>query len=225
MRRCASIALLAVIASLIGACSTGFHSSSPATLSYVLRAVPPGGATAATPSPNATPSATPAPAPATLRVMRPAAGPGLDTDRIAALQPQARLDYFAGSRWAAPLPDVIEALAVENLQASGAWSAVQGSRAAFSADYELEITIRRFEADASAGSGAPTVQVSFDCALVRRADRTLLSSFTVQASEQASANRMGAVVASFDHAANSALADAAARALAAVRTPTVHSPP
>ena len=221
MRRSASLALLALLASLIGACSTGFHSSSPSTLSYVLRAAPAGGATTTA----ATPSANPQPAPVSLRVMRPAAGPGLDTDRIAVLQPEARLDYFTGSRWAAALPDVVEALAVEILQGSGAWSAVQGSRAAFTADYELEITIRRFEADASAGSGAPTVQVIFDCALVRRADRALLSSFAVQASEQASANRMGAVVASFDQAANSALADAAARALAAVRTPTGHSPP
>ena len=84
---------------------------------------------------------------ATLRIGRTLAAPGLSSDRIVIVRPDHRMDYYAASRWAAPLPEVVEALAVETLRGSGAWTAVNDSQGAFPADYYLQIAIRRFEAD------------------------------------------------------------------------------
>ena len=55
----------------------------------------------------------------------------------------------------ATLPDVVETLAVDTLRASGAWAAVHESPSPFSADYLLQINIRRFEADYTGGGSKP----------------------------------------------------------------------
>jgi cholesterol transport system auxiliary component len=112
-----------------------------------------------------------------LHVGRPIAGPGLDSDHIVLVQSDHRMSYFAGSRWPAALPAVVEALAVDTLRSSGAWSTVQDSGSAFSSDYLLQIVIRRFEAGYSGGSAAPQVHVVLDCTVGRRAGREVLASF------------------------------------------------
>ena len=126
----ASVAVLAAF--LLSACSSGLHRDVPPNQVYVLRA-------ASAPQPQAPV--------ATLRIGRTTTAPGLDTDRILLVQAEHRMDNFAASRWAAPLPEVLEALAVETLRGTGPWTAVHDSRGAFPADYFLQIAIRRFEAD------------------------------------------------------------------------------
>jgi len=94
----------------------------------------------------------------------------------------------------------------------------------FSADYLLQINIRRFEADYTDGD-IPKVYVTLDCTLARRLGRELISSFIVEGVAQAEANRMSAVVAAFENAANTALAGLAERSAAALRTSTAQSTP
>jgi cholesterol transport system auxiliary component len=204
-------AVWAGLACLLASCS-GFRSSEPATQAYVLRAPAPAAQSAPAHS-------------VTLRVLRPLPGPGLDTEHIMLLDPDRTFRYYAGSSWAAPLPEVVQALVVETLRGSGAFSAVSDSRSAFPADYMLQISVRRFEADYSAGSGAPVVQVSLECMLARRSDRGLVATFAAESSATASENRMSAVVAAFEQAAGAALASVAERSAAAVRTSTDRSPP
>jgi len=67
--------------------------------------------------------------------------------------------------------------------------------------------MRRFEADYTAGSNTPTVQVALDCTLGRHRDRALLASFTAQGSAPASEDKLSAVVAGFEAATTSALAE------------------
>jgi cholesterol transport system auxiliary component len=136
-----------------------------------------------------------------------------------------RLDYYAGSRWAGELPDVIETLAIDTLRASGEWGAVHESPSPFLSDYLLQINIRRFEADYTDGGVAPKVHVVLDCTLARRIGRELVTAFVAEGVADASENRLSAVVAAFEKAANTALATMAERSAAAAKTASLTSGP
>jgi cholesterol transport system auxiliary component len=209
MRRCIAVVTLLLAAG----CSGGLRSNAPASQTYTLRAAH---------APQTPPAAKAADA--SLRVELPLTGPGLHSEHIVIVQPDHRMSYYAGSEWAAQLPLLVEELSVERLRATGDWVAVNGSESAFSSEYFLQITIRRFEAEYTTAA-APTARVAFDCAIGRRADRVLLASFTAQAAASASANRVGAVVAAFEEAANAALNDLAAGSIAAVKSSQVPSNP
>jgi ABC-type uncharacterized transport system auxiliary subunit len=187
------------------ACSGIFHSSTPATQVYVLRAA-------------THPRSDLAHANASLYVGRPIAGPGLDSDHILLVQSDHRMSYYMASRWPAGLPAVVEALAADTLRSSGAWSTVQDSASAFSSDYLLQIVIRRFEADYSVSSTAPEVHVVLDCTVGRRAGREVIDSFIAEGSSTAAANRLGDVVSAFEDASNKALDEIAVRTAQAVKT-------
>src|SRR5690606_32380603 len=124
--------LLLLLLSTLAGCSGGLRSDAPPTQVYLLRM------TADVPRADE-------PLPASLQVARPQAHPGLESDRLMLVQEDRRMSHIAGSRWAAELPEMVEALAVQATRATGAWSTVQDSLSPFSADYLLQITIRRFE--------------------------------------------------------------------------------
>lgn len=160
-----------------------------------------------------------------IRVARPQAFPGLESERIVLVQKDHRMNHFAASRWADDLPDVVEALVLETLRASGDWSSVFDSRSPFSGNYLLQITIRRFEADYTQSSDTPTVHVSLICSVGRRSDREVLATFDAEGSAIAAANRLSSVVAAFEQAANAATAVIAERTREAVRRSTGPSTP
>jgi cholesterol transport system auxiliary component len=194
----------ACMAAVLTACSSGLHSDRPATQVYVLRAA-------------AHPQSALARAQYSLHVGRPIPGPGMDSDHILLVQSDHRMSFYAASRWPANLPGVVEALAVDTLRLSGAWSTVQDSGSAFSSDYMLQIVIRRFEADYSASPGAPEVHVLLDCTVGKRIGREVMTSFIAEGSSTAAANRLGDVVSAFEDAANKAMAEIAVRAAQAVQ--------
>jgi cholesterol transport system auxiliary component len=201
----------------LAACGGFLNSESAPVQSYLLRAAP-----------VAEPAAKPINA--TIRVSRPLASPGLESDRIMLVQSDRRLNNFTASRWAGSTPEVLETLTVDTLRGTGLWSVVQDSRSGFPADYYLQITIRRFEADYtnSAGGtagGPPTVHVSLSCVLGRRSDRELITSFVADAAEPSSENRLAAVVEAFERATNKALTTVAERTVEAVKTSKAPSLP
>jgi ABC-type uncharacterized transport system auxiliary subunit len=205
--------LLALMAAALGGgCTSGLHSSAPPVQAYVLRAAPP----AAAPS---------SPSLISVRIPRPVSAPGLDSDRIVILRPDRQMGFYAASRWAAALPDVVEALAVQTLRGSGLYGMVEDSHGAFPTDYLLQITIRRFEADYSEQAGAPIIHVTLDCLLGRQTSRELIASFVAESTQSVGTNRMASVVAGFEQAADAALATAAERTSAAIKTSTVRPPP
>ena len=202
----------ACAAALLSGCAGGLHSSAPAVQAYVLRAAAPAPPAGVVPL-------------GSLRISRPTAAPGLDSDHISILQPDQRLGFYAASRWASALPDVIESLAVQTFRASGSFRSVEDSHAAFPTEYLLQITVRRFEADYQEQSGAPVIHVTFDCMLGRQSTRELVAMFVAESSENATANRLASVVAAFEHAADAALASAAEQSAAAIKTSTTRAPP
>ena len=200
----------AAVAALCAGCTGLLTSHAAPEQTYYLR--PPG--TVAGSAPLGT----------SLRVSHPQADPGLDSPRITLRQSDHRLSFYTGARWAGPVPDLLEALAVQTLRADAAWSSVGDSTSPFPSDYVLLMTVRRFDADYDADNSAPTVRVALDCVLARREAREVVASFSVEGSASAGANRQSAVVAAFEQATGSALQALAARSREAARTdlPQLH---
>jgi cholesterol transport system auxiliary component len=189
-------------------CSSLLHSDAPPVQVYTLRA-------AALPV-EATGAIGPA-VKVSLRVAHPLAGPGLDTAQIVLLQPDHRMNVYAASAWAANAPALIESLATQTLRASGEWRSVEDAESPFPSDYLLQISIRHFDADYSAGKEAPpTVRVTLDCTLGLEDARTIAASFVASGAAAASANKLSEVVAAFQQATDQALASMARQAAAAV---------
>ena len=206
-----TVRVLALICGVLAmqGCGSFFESSQPATQAYVLRLPP------RTPPADVT-------ARGSLRVQRPEAGPGLDSERIALLRSDRRFDFYSATRWTAPAPDLMESVLVEQLRGSGQFSAVYDDSAAYPPTYNLRCGLARFEADYTAGGRTPTIQVVLDCTFGRHRDRTLLASFTARGSSVATDDRTTAVVAAFESATVAALGElekATAAALAAEQPP------
>jgi cholesterol transport system auxiliary component len=199
--------LLALTLSLAaaGGCSNLFHSDAKPEQTFVLRA-------------PATAAAAPAVALlAPIEVAHPAAAPGLDGPHIILVQPDHRSNFYVGSRWPAPLSDMVEALAVETLRASGDWQSVQDSASPFTSEYLLWISVRRFEADYSRRHSAPEVEVMLDCTVGAREGRELVASFVARGTATAADDRMTEVIAAFETATDTALTSLAQQAAAAAR--------
>lgn len=204
------------LALLVAGCASVLRSNAPPVQVYTLRA---DGA-----SSQGAADAHPAVA-ASLRVAHPLAGPGLGTSQIVLLQPDHRMNVYAASAWASDAPALVESVVTQTLRAAGEWSSIEDAESPFPADYLLQISIRRFEADYSAGTDvAPTVHVTLDCTLGAEDGRTILSSFVADGSAQAGANKLSDVVAAFQQATDQALASLSQQAFAAVRDTAGHPP-
>lgn len=202
-------------------CTNLFHSDAKPEQTYVLRA--PSAQADADGAAQAASEAVAAAVPpsgallAPLQVAHPLVAPGLDGPHIILVQADHRMNFYLGSRWPAPLPDMVESLAVETLRASGAWQSVQDSGSPFTSEYLLSISVRRFEADYSRARAAPEVEVVLDCTLGARAGRELVASFVASGKAAASGDRMSEVIAAFETASGAALASLSQQAAAATR--------
>jgi cholesterol transport system auxiliary component len=188
------LALLCV-SLVLGGCGSFFESTVPAQQAYVLRLPP---------RPSQTETTKVA---GSVRVQRPVAGPGLDGDRIVLLRSDRRFDVFAATRWAAPAPDLVASVLVDQLRGASLFSSVLDDTAPYAPRYNLRCGLNRFEADYTAGGSAPKIQVVLDCTFGRYRDRTLLANFTAHGSAVAADNRIGPVVAAFEHATGQAVAE------------------
>jgi cholesterol transport system auxiliary component len=192
--KCRVCVPIAMLAAMLAGCGGLLETTIPAPQAYVLRLAPRAPAEAAA-NPHGS-----------VLLQRPEAGPGLDSDRIALLRSDNRFDFYAASRWAAPAPDVVESVIIDALRSTGRFSAVFDDTSPYAPRYSLRVTLRRFEADYTAGGGAPTVHVVLDCTLGRHRDRELLASFTAQGASVAKEDRLNEVVAAFEAATAAAMA-------------------
>jgi ABC-type uncharacterized transport system auxiliary subunit len=195
----------------LSGCSGLLRSSAPQLQLYVVQA------------PQAV-AVTAQPTGPTLRIARPLPAPGLNTDRIALTRPGNRLDYYVGSRWSAPLSDVVSDLVLATFRADPLWSAVADERGTLNSDYLLQVSVARFTAEYATETAPPTIRVDLHCLLLRRSDDVLIGSFAVSQSQQAQANRMASVVAMFSQVADQAALAVAARAdqlLRSAKSPAV----
>jgi ABC-type uncharacterized transport system auxiliary subunit len=157
---------------------------------------------------------------ADLAVLKPRVRAGLDTDRIAAVYPDRHLDYFADARWSGPLDEVIQDLVVQVFHSRAGMRNVSGDVSAFSSAYWLELTVTDFEAEYSDAGGPPTVRVHLQARIGSSAERRIIARFEADAAKPAAANRMTAIVAAYNEAANDALMQLAANSSQALAQPS-----
>jgi ABC-type uncharacterized transport system auxiliary subunit len=148
--------------------------------------------------------------PSDLAVLRPRVRAGLDTDRIAALYPDRRMDYFADVRWSGPLDEVLQDLAVQEFHANLGLRNTSADISAFTSAYWLEIEVTDFQAEYSAAGGPPTVHVHLQARVGNSGDRHVVARFEPDMREAAADNRMSAIVDAYNRAADKALAEIAA---------------
>lgn len=154
------------------------------------------------------------PVPGVLSVPRLVIGPGLDTDRIALVRPGNEMDYYAASRYGDSLSRILSTLVLQSMRGGeGFTTAVSTERAALPSDFELLLTVRRFEAEYEAGVPLPRAQVAFDCLLVAGAPRRVLGSCDGVATEPAGADRMSEIVLALERATQQALAEVRTKAV------------
>jgi ABC-type uncharacterized transport system auxiliary subunit len=199
--RSAVVCLLVTLSCTLAGC-VNLHSTQPVQQEYLLSlpARPAAGGPALTHAASAD----------SLQVFPIVAAPGLAGEGIAVVRSGQRLDYYAGARWAATAPAMLQTLAIETLRRAGHFGLVESDSGPFTSRYVLNLELTHCEADygaaASAGSrAAPTVQVSLVCTLGRRVGRAVVTTLSVNSSVQAEADRMQAVIAAFQQATAAAL--------------------
>jgi cholesterol transport system auxiliary component len=187
---------------LLTACAGSLfkNKTAPPTL-YLLSATPKSAA--------ADPAKTP-PAPFDVAVLKLRVRTGLDTDRIAALYPDRRMDYFADVRWSGPLDEVLQDLTVQEFHSNPGLRNVNADGSVFASTYWLEIEVADFQAEYAAGGSAPTVHVHLLARVGNSGDRHVLGRFEPDIHEAAADNRMTAIVDAYNRAAGKALAEIAA---------------
>jgi cholesterol transport system auxiliary component len=134
-----------------------------------------------------------------LAISLPAAAPGLDTERIAALHEQRRLDYFRDVQWGAPAANVVQSLLAATL-AQGGFHSVAPEQSRLSATHLVDLQLRDFQAEYRDEHAPPVVHVSLVASVLRMKDRKLLATFPVVANVAATQNNMGAVIAAYEAA-------------------------
>jgi ABC-type uncharacterized transport system auxiliary subunit len=193
---------------VLAGCGSLFKNQTAPPTMYWLSATPPPSAAALQANP-ADPAGVPV---ADLAVFKPRVRAGLDTDRIAALYSDRRMEYFADVRWSGPLDDVMQDLAVQAFHSRPGMRNVSTDASAFPSAYWLEIEVVDFQAEYGAPDAAPTVHVHLLARIGNSADRQILGRFEPDVHETAAGNRMSAIIDAYNHAAAKALNEIAAGA-------------
>jgi cholesterol transport system auxiliary component len=193
---------IAVMPLLAGCTGSLLESDLPPSTSYVLAPVP-----AAADAIAATR--------ADLSIGRPDVAPGLDTDRIAVLKGR-QLDYYRGARWGDRAANVVQSMLVASFEDQGLFRSVTPDRARVAGDYVLDVEVRHFQAEYASDNAAPAAHVMIVGRLIRVVDRQLVGTLVAEARSKAQDNRMRAVIAAFETAAQQVALDLAQKTAAAV---------
>ena len=142
-----------------------------------------------------------------------AAPAAIDTTRIVFQPGENEIAYYAGARWSDRAPRMISALLVETLAQTGKFPAIVGPGSTARMDYALVGDIRSFSArrDAAAGLGQGTtrVRVAFYVRLLRARDRSIVAAREFTSEADAPGSGMANVVAAYDAALGTVLAEIA----------------
>jgi ABC-type uncharacterized transport system auxiliary subunit len=214
-RRALRAALLAAVCAAVPAGCTGslFQSKAAAPSTYLL---------SARLAPADPASWTNAVVAADLAVQRPRVRTGLETDRIAVLYADRRLDYYADARWSGPLDQVVQDLAVQAFDTGGRLRSVSAESSAFPSGYWLEVRVADFQAEYSRPGSPPSAHVHLLVRVGASGDRHVLGTFEADAREPAAHDRLGPIVDAYEHAVDTALAQVVAETTRLLATASEH---
>lgn len=191
MRRNVSVigvGLLVVVVPLLSGC-VSFKDDAPPLQRYLLHPVPPAQAGGRIPELEVS-----------IVLARPEVAPGLDTERIAVVRDQRKLDYYAGARWAAPLPDVLHEFFVANLENRYKVAGLGDNPLHINARYRLEITVRDFQAEyvSDDTNMTPELRVTLVAAFANQDDDDMVLRLKRSRNAQSADNTLSSVTAGLE---------------------------
>lgn len=140
-----------------------------------------------------------------LAVMRPDVPGGLDSDRIALIQPGGTMDYYAGATYPDRLPATLQRTLVDGFEASGRIDAVAREDDALHADYNILVEVKHFEAQYAVADGVPDAQVTLVAKLSTAHGRVILASATFAQTQSAGVNSTAAAARALQEALGAAV--------------------
>jgi len=132
-----------------------------------------------------------------LVIDRPLSDPALDSPRIAVRPRANELQSYAGARWTAAAPDLVETALLRRFQDSGRIVAVGRGRDALRADYLLQLNLRAFESVYDGESGAPSAHIALYATLLDAGSRNVVAGRLFAHHVRASDEAIPAVVDAF----------------------------
>ena len=142
-----------------------------------------------------------------LSIMRPDVPGGLDTDRIALLQPDGTMDYYAKAAYPDRLSAMIQRAVIDGFDASGRVTAVTRAQEALHADYNLLVEVKDFQAVYQSQDGIPQAVVALSAKLNTAHGRKVIGTLAVNKSVSASINSTVAVTQALSQALGQAVTD------------------
>jgi len=95
-------------------------------------------------------------------LLRMSVAPGLDTDEVMTLNPEARFSPYAGAHWADRLPELLDSLLSRGLESSGAFSRVSDWSDREDPPCRLSLQAVRFYTRLDGNNDATSVEVAFE---------------------------------------------------------------
>ncbi len=134
-----------------------------------------------------------------LLLEQPLTNASIDTTRIGLQRSPTRVQYYARAGWSDRAPQMIQTVMIESFENSGRIVAVGRDSVALRADYILKTDLREFQADYIAGP-KPRVHITIIARLVKMPRRAIIGSKKFEATIEAPADTMEAIIAAFDEA-------------------------
>jgi ABC-type uncharacterized transport system auxiliary subunit len=185
----AALLLTAIVSGALGGCAGLLDSDAPPTSEWWL---------------DATAPSAPAERGTQTLVLDLTVVPGLDTNRILNLGPQARLNHYAGAYWPDYLPEVLASALARSFE-QGGWRAVRlDDRVRNDDECLLTLETRAFYGRVDRENLTRKVETRFDGVLLcDDSRRTISSNQDIVVTE----NRMGTIVAAFQEALGRSVED------------------
>ena len=127
-----------------------------------------------------------------LTILRPNAAAGLDNDRIALIQPDGTLDFYAKATYPDRLSPMVQQALLNGFEASGRIDAVAQEQDALHADYNLVTDIKDFRAHYAVVDGIPSITVALTAKLSTAHGRAIVGTFSTTKTSTASVNSAAA---------------------------------
>lgn len=140
-----------------------------------------------------------------LSILIPDVPGGLDSDRIALMQADGSMDYYAKATYPDRVPAIVQQALLDGFEASGRIGAVAPEQAALHADYNLVTEVKDFSAHYSQPDGIPSVSVSITAKLTTTHGRAVVASFSAVQTGTATANSAAAATQALQQALSAAV--------------------
>lgn len=134
----------------------------------------------------------------------PVADAGVDTARIALTRSPHQIEYYARANWTDRAPAMFQTMMIESFENSGRIVSVGRESLGLRADFVLKSELREFQAVYD-DSRPPVVRVGLALKLVAMPRREIVAATNIEATAQAEADTLDAVVRAFDEASGSVL--------------------